>query len=584
MSQQIHFVHETKPGTALDSSQVRALRSHVRKVNLERSNQKSTRRLENFRSLTITDFSDGGKAKGNKKKQPLESNATASLETAIEDLPSAESPIQGFPLDLSGPPTPSRAFQFQSSPIAESPPRRCSCHRANSSKQRSGSLNQYPSPVASPLGDKTHSFASRIAELVDFDVERIDYLLKSCAFQVAAEPLLSSAAIDKDLASLSVFPECLSNPAFLYALLYSILHIHNLCNATNESLFLKTKAIEYLRADLHEDDLNVRVLSIGAMLLLSSVAYHCGDIAESAAHSEGLYRLLEHCQADGIRLRAEVLRTIFWQHLLGSALVRDQHRFPRSDLQYLLHDHQELPIGALPTIPFGFALHEEVISDDVLLCIRTILKLQDITRLNESDFTVIEELQARIEARLVFHEQCCKEVGPIAECCRVAVYIVSYMTNAATWKSSFVPLRLAEKLLSYLERISTRDLWRYRRDLFLWLLLVGASAGRGENCFGVDAATRYQDFIEATTQDVKNWKDVRNGPKTMQNTIKSFIYPEDWVARRHSIPSWTDLENAVVLCSFKDVQIEVDVDPLLQDPTPETSLFEAFGPIITEDA
>lgn len=75
-----------------------------------------------------------------------------------------------------------------------------------------------------------------------------------------------------DLASLSVFPECLSNSAFLYALFHSILHIQNACNATNESLFLKAKALECLRVDLHDDDPDIRVLSIGTVLLLSDVA------------------------------------------------------------------------------------------------------------------------------------------------------------------------------------------------------------------------------------------------------------------------------------------------------------------------
>ena len=218
-------------------------------------------------------------------------------------------------------------------------------------------------------------------------------------------------------------------------------------------------------------------------------------------------------------------------------------------------------------------MHEEVISDDVLLCVRTILKLQGLARIKGSDFTMIEELQARIEARLVFQEQCCQEFGPIAECCRIAVYIVSYMSNSATWKSAFVPLRLAEKLLAYLEKTSTTDVWRCRRDLFLWLLLVGVSAGRGQNCFAVDLATRYQDFIEDATQDVRNWADLRNGPKALHNTIKSFIYAEGWVVKRRLIPYWNGLERAVFLCGSEDVDIDVDLESMFQE-VPETSFFE----------
>ena len=97
-------------------------------------------------------------------------------------------------------------------------------------------------------------------------------LILAGAFQVAAEPLLSTSASAGDLLSLSLFPECLTNSAFLYALFYSILHIHNACKVTNESLYLKSRALECLRVDLYEDDPTVRALSIGTIVLLSCAA------------------------------------------------------------------------------------------------------------------------------------------------------------------------------------------------------------------------------------------------------------------------------------------------------------------------
>jgi hypothetical protein len=185
-----------------------------------------------------------------------------------------------------------------------------------------------------------------------------------------------------------------------------------------------------------------------------------------------------------------------------------------------------------------------------------------------------EELQARIEARLVIQEKDCKELGPVAESCRVAVYIVSYMSNSTSWKSAFVPLRLAEKLLNYLGRTVSTDTWRYRRDLFLWLLLVGASVGRGKNCFATELANGFQDLIARVTEDIRNWTDLRNGPKALQNLIKRFIYAEDWIAQRHLLPSWNGLERAVFLCGSEDVDIDVDTDTLLQELLPNANLFE----------
>jgi hypothetical protein len=228
----------------------------------------------------------------------------------------------------------------------------------------------------------------------------------------------------------------------------------------------------------------------------------------------------------------------------------------------------------LPTLTLGFELHEEVISEDVLFCIRTILKLQDLTASDSFDSSLIEDLQTRIEGRLVFQEQSCKELGPIAECCRVAVYIVSYMSNPASWSSAFVPLRLAEKLLNQLDKTSTTVIWQFRRDLFLWLLLVGASTGRGENCFAKELAAAYQDFIERITDDVNGWTDLKNGPRALHNVMKRFLYTKDWVAERHQIPRWTKLERAVFLRGSEDVDIDMDTEALLRELVPDTNLFE----------
>ncbi|KIW27576.1 uncharacterized protein PV07_07305 [Cladophialophora immunda] len=579
MSQPIHFVHETKPGSSLDSSQVRALRSHVRKVNLERSNQKSTRRLENFRSLTITDFSEGGKVKSGKRKQPPNEDNRQSLEPEIEDLPSREGASQQCPLNPSGADIPTTAFQFLSSAAGDGPPRRCTCarSRAKPPNPKLPSSGRIPVVGASSSNDESHPYASQISKAIDLDETRIDYLLRSCAFQVAAEPLLVSGPVDGDLTALSLFPECLTNSAFLYALLYSILHIHNSCNTTNESLLLKTKAIECLREDLHKDDPNIRALSIGTILLLSCVAHHCGDLAESSAHSEGLYKLLEHCHADGTQLRSEVLHAVFWQHLLGTALVCNQDRFQQPDFRGLLGRSEEFPTASLPALPLGFVLHEQVISGDVLLCIRSLLYLQELVATGTTDREKITDLQTSIQSRLVFHEESCKKIGPIAECCRLAVYIVCYMTSIQTWTSAFVPLRLAEKLLAHLDKSLGTDLWRYRRDLFLWLLLVGMSVGKGRNCFATELATRYQEFIDKAIDDVQKWDELKDGPKVLHNVVERFVYAQEWVAKRHLIPRWTDLEMSVFLCASDDVDIEMgneETNALLQELVPDTNLFE----------
>lgn len=219
-------------------------------------------------------------------------------------------------------------------------------------------------------------------------------------------------------------------------------------------------------------------------------------------------------------------------------------------------------------------MHEDVISDDLVACIRKTIHLEKLIATDTVDLITIEDLQTSIEARLVCDKQVRKEFGPISECCRVAVFIVSYMLNSAIWKSNFLPFRLAEKLLQYLEETSTTDIWRYRRDLLLWLLLIGASAARGQNCFATDLAGRYQSFTERTIQDVKNWTELRDGPKALGNVLKRFIYPQEWTEKRHLIPRWMSLEKAVFSCGSEGVNIGLDTDAVLQELVTDANLFE----------
>ena len=180
MSQPIHFVNGTNPGTSLDSSQIRALRSHVRRVNLERSSQKSTQRLENFRSLTVDDFSETGKARGGRRKQSVQLDGTQALEMGIGDLPLGEGPVPMLPLVPGRPRTPISAFQFLLPPGTESLPGQCKCHWTKPARQPTESPRQPLSPAASPVRASRHSYASKIAETLGLDEGRIASLLDSC--------------------------------------------------------------------------------------------------------------------------------------------------------------------------------------------------------------------------------------------------------------------------------------------------------------------------------------------------------------------------------------------------------------------
>ena len=198
-----------------------------------------------------------------------------------------------------------------------------------------------------------------------------------------------------------------------------------------------------------------------------------------------------------------------------------------------------------------------------------ILKFHNQAATDVTDSTMIEDLYVDIEARLICQEEHCLELGSVAESCRNAVYII-YTCDSAMQNDALVPLRLAEKLLDCLNKTRQQEIWHYRYDLFLWLLLVGASAGQAQD----KLATRYEDLLARVANDVKSWTNFRQGQHALHNVMQSFMYAEDWVVQRHLLPGWDELERAVLLCGSHHVDIDMGTDISLQEMLPDSSLFD----------
>lgn len=234
------------------------------------------------------------------------------------------------------------------------------------------------------------------------------------------------------------------------------------------------------------------------------------------------------------------------QDLLGNALIGELREASLVDLSNLFSQAARLLPPPAQNIPVGFVKHHKVISDEVLVCIGDIVHLQTFGAVETSDHATIFELQASIECSLVFHEQTCRDFGLVSECCRLAAFIVCYMSYKSTWNASFVPLRVSEKLLVYLNMTTHSDLWLSRRDLMLWLLLVGASACKAENCFAGALTSRYEELIKRITHEVKGWTDLQSGPGVLHTAMEGFVYAQLWVSRRCSIGYWTELESTIL--------------------------------------
>jgi hypothetical protein len=91
-------------------------------------------------------------------------------------------------------------------------------------------------------------------------------------FQCAAEPLFNSNHVDAAFRMDVVFPECLIAPAFLNALLYSVIQTSSRGRFTSEGLQLQGKALQYLRQSVLTSKTGLSYSDIGAIMILHGVA------------------------------------------------------------------------------------------------------------------------------------------------------------------------------------------------------------------------------------------------------------------------------------------------------------------------
>ncbi|KIW38615.1 hypothetical protein, variant [Exophiala oligosperma] len=509
-SPKIHFVHENEPGTPLDATQIRALRSHVRQVNLERLQQRTTQRMENFRSLSVDDFSQNGEIRPEKRRfvsrsEPRDTPTTSQMTSEPDEEARIHEPEQSV--------ASSRRYSFLLPGRLHS-----------DSRQGGRPASSIPGP---------HPYTSDISAVTGLDEARVNQLLTSNAFQMAIAPVITAEHGECDVASLSVFPDLLGNSAFLFALVHSMVLSSNSWTSSNESLHLKGRAIECLHEALPRDNTTVRSLSICAILMLCHAASRSGEHNEYAAHSEGLYRLMQVCRSSGSALPSDVLRAVFWHDLTGAGISGAPRRFSEE-------------------LPFGFVSHEDVIHHDTLLCIKEIIGLQKMVAMNSIQPVAVDNIRASIVSRLVVLPQASENLGPVSECCRLAAYVVCHLCCKEARAHAYVPVSLSEKLAQVLHDTIRDEAWNLRHDLLLWLVFVGASASRYPGDALLAPNPQYQQIMEIILQLANTWVKRREGDLVLQIAKAGFMYSDDWIARRHSIPSWTELERTVSEATSSD--------------------------------
>jgi hypothetical protein len=512
---QLKFVSIDQPGKSAKPGDAFELRSHVRKVILERKAARGPRLDVRFTpGVTCHD----GALSSRKKPQ--------SRLTSIDRLKSRRGPARrrleaGAKLDCPGRDLPQQIWL----------------------------------PLCKGQPTLLHPFASMAALYVKLPVQRLDELFKSEAFRHAAEPLFDTTYIDSPLNLQHVFPTCFADTVFLQALVYSIMLAHNRGHSTVEQLRLKSQALLSLKSALAsiEESGGSCTAALSAMIVLRGSAYKWEDAATHSVHALGVAALLNNPR---VTVTPEIRHALFWQDLFASVLVSTPRQFSTADLP---PSARWLPSNTAtkPAIPAGFLRHAGFLPPTLLEAARDLLTLQAEVARNKNQWQ-LEPIQATIESLLASSLGECKQHGIPALATRLALFIIAYMSYMETWDFSLIPGKLAQQLIALIEpgMACAGDVFGYHDhiaalwsmdgeagDLLLWLLLVGSQAARADGGVVEGLQERYVTALQQCQHTaLLGWSFDNMPARNLARALEDFIYLPGMVDNRLTLPEWATLE------------------------------------------
>jgi hypothetical protein len=192
--------------------------------------------------------------------------------------------------------------------------------------------------------------------------------------------------------------------------------------------------------------------------------------------------------------------------------------------------------------PPGISAHWDVIPDNLLACYEDIVDLDAAVAgrlyLNHS----IDDIQASIESRLANLANLCKDFNMAAECTRLAAYICCYTAYVEIWKNFLIPCRCSSLLLDALVSSFDDSIWVKRRDLQLWLILVGSCTARLDHGHLRELKSGYNTLIVRLVATVSTWPQAEI---SLQSALKDFIYTEAWFQHRKASREWSQLVTCI---------------------------------------
>jgi hypothetical protein len=231
------------------------------------------------------------------------------------------------------------------------------------------------------------------------------------------------------------------------------------------------------------------------------------------------------------------------QDLFAALLINSERHethtaFPQIQWRRQIQPH------TLSTLPNGFDQHREVLPQELLSCVEDILQLQATSsKTNKSSYSYeLSNMQASIESRLAFAQQVCKQAGPVAECCRIAIFITCFLSFTETWANPLIPCRLSDLLLTGLNDSLSSPVWINRRNLQVWLILTGSCATLLNNGCVENLEVKWADLSRLFPTSCSNLSPDEISAAWVESALQDFIYSEYLLQRRLSIPAWSALE------------------------------------------
>ncbi len=399
-----------------------------------------------------------------------------------------------------------------------------------------------------------HPFTPFAARYVRLPVARLDCLFKSNAFRTASEPLFDPSHVDSALSMHAVFPHSEEEPAFLNALLYSVVQTINRGKSTIEGLSLQARTIALLNEKLSLPLPTLSPADIGAIMILKTTAYKNYDFVAHDAHTRGLAAALKACSRSENSLTTAAKRAVFWLDLCAAVLIGSERSMSHLEPPQKVSWRRESCPELAQALPIGFVRHQNALPYDLLECVSDVVELQaflrkrTVSQLSDSvKYHTLEPMQASIESRLAFQQQSCRQLGVVAEACRLAVFMCCYCSWMETWNDSLIPCRLAERLLDLLEPtlfFSTQqaeNVWLQHTEILLWLLLVTASVVELDQGHVEDLRSK-QSRLFLSARTFLSGCSVTRLKHLLQGALQDFIYSKGWLTQRCYGKEWFDLE------------------------------------------